>query len=155
MNKKTGQTYIGKSINIEDRFKQHTSTELVDVAIANEGVDNFVFFIIEESNDNLNELEQYYIKQYNTFEDSRHYNQTAGHGNKGLCGSLHPLSKYTLWDTQFANYVKGNMFREGREPNPCKCFRLVYKGYRVNAIYCEDFLSCEIIGKLIDNFIND
>lgn len=155
-NKKTGQIYIGQSKNIEHRFIKHCNMNAVDIDIANEGVENFDFSIIEEIDDNLNEREQYWIEQYNTFLDEKHYNNTkGGAGNIGIYGNSNPNAKYTLWDIQYCAYRKRHMFQNNREPNPCRCFSPRYKGYIFNGIYTEDFLSCEIIGELIDSFIND
>lgn len=101
-NKKTGQIYIGKSINIERRFKQHIQEgkcpkSHIDCAIKKYGKNYFNFEIIEKFdedtpflNDVLNDSEQYYIATYNTFEDDFHYNLTIGGDGFGF-GKNHPL----------------------------------------------------------------
>ena len=142
-NKKTGQIYIGQSTNIERRFIQHRNPSPLDVDIAIQGADNFVFSVIEETSpDKLNEREKYWIKHYNTYEDEHHYNTNAGVG-------------YTLWATFYCHYNRTAMYNRGRIPNPCKCFRLVYDGYRIPIGKFYDFTSCEIINQLIKEAIKD
>lgn len=81
-NKINGKVYIGQSIDIERRWKEHiqrdrTNTSLIHLAIIKYGKDNFDFDIIEEcSQSELNEKEQYWIKYYNSFENG--YNLTRG-----------------------------------------------------------------------------
>lgn len=81
--------YIGKSVNIEVRFKQHKyiNTNMpIDKAIRKYGKDNFTFEIIEEcSRDKLNEREKYWISYYNTCYGVG-YNCTTG-GD----GASHPV----------------------------------------------------------------
>jgi len=69
-NKVNGKIYIGQSIHIERRFQEHcrdSSTSLISKAIKKYGKDNFSFEIIEEcSIEELNKLEEYYIRSYNS-----------------------------------------------------------------------------------------
>lgn len=100
-NKKTGQMYIGQSINIEKRFKEHIRGDgcpnsRIDNAIQKYGKDYFKFEVIEEFNKNtrflsdvLNDSEQYYIAAYNTFNNDFHYNLTIGGDGVGF-GENHP-----------------------------------------------------------------
>ena len=77
-----GHCYIGQSINIELRWKRHRDViETCDyplyLAIRKYGIDNFSFDIIQECEPHeLNELEIYWIKYYNSYYDG--YNQTRG-----------------------------------------------------------------------------
>lgn len=96
-NKETDQMYIGKSINIEDRFRQHkkpSKRELkhsrIDKAINKHGESNFTFEIIYCCKEQyLNRFEKLYIKKYNTFKDRFNYNLT--NGGDGFCsGENHP-----------------------------------------------------------------
>lgn len=80
-----GQKYIGQSINIENRFREHKSlkdkSSHIDNAINKYGVGAFDFLILKElpeDRDLLNKYEKYYIKKYNTFLSNFHYNHTAG-----------------------------------------------------------------------------
>lgn len=85
-NKTTKQKYIGQSINIERRWKQHCrkhdrNNSRIDNAIGKYGKNNFELIIIEEtSNDTdiLNKREQYWINYYNTYKNPYHYNLTLG-----------------------------------------------------------------------------
>jgi group I intron endonuclease len=61
-----GRVYIGKSIDIENRFKQHkinTTNKLLKELFINYGIDNHSFEVVEEcSIDLLIEKERYYIR---------------------------------------------------------------------------------------------
>jgi group I intron endonuclease len=91
-NKINGHSYIGQSLNIEQRWTEHkkciNNTESWDrslyKAIRKYGLDNFSWEIIEEcSEENLDNRETYWIDYYNSYNDG--YNQTMGgsgtHGN--------------------------------------------------------------------------
>lgn len=96
-NKKTGQKYIGQSINIHRRWRKHCTTKqfnnsYIDKSIRKYGESNFKLIILEElprNQDLLNEREIYWIEKYNTFKDKSHYNLTAG--GKSLFGKNHPM----------------------------------------------------------------
>ena len=83
-----GHCYIGQSINIELRWKRHKeSVNTYDyplyLAIRKYGIENFSFNIVQECEPcELNELEIYWIKYYNSYFDG--YNQTRG-GNQYAC----------------------------------------------------------------------
>lgn len=85
----THNIYIGQSINIERRYKDHLSRAKhnhkgnneyntpLHRAIRKYGIENFTFSIIEECNkDILNDKEQYWISFYDSFENG--YNLTSG-----------------------------------------------------------------------------
>lgn len=100
--KSTSQVYIGKSINILNRFKQHirgNDNTKIDNALMKHGKDEFDFEILEDIShikephirDNyLNKLEKYYIEKYNSFENKHHYNLSIGGEGHGSNES-HPL----------------------------------------------------------------
>lgn len=82
-----GKKYIGQSICIERRFREHcnngkyTDKSLIDTAIQKYGVSNFRFDILEvlpENNEILDEKERLWIKYYNTYENHDDYNLTDG-----------------------------------------------------------------------------
>ena len=83
-----GHCYIGQSINIELRWRRHReSVNTYDyplyLAIRKYGIDNFSFDIVQECEPcELNELEIYWIKHYNSYYGG--YNQTRG-GNQYAC----------------------------------------------------------------------
>lgn len=81
--KDTGQMYIGQSVDIERRWRQHirkgNDKSYIDKAINKHGQDNFILIIIEEvSKKQLNNREQYWINYYNTYKDDMNYNLTPG-----------------------------------------------------------------------------
>lgn len=96
-NKLTGESYIGQSENIHKRYLQHKNRH-DGSTISNEdsyfhrmlrhyGFDNFTFEVIHEcSKAELNSLEEYYIKKYNTLYPHG-YNKTRG-GNYVSCQKL-------------------------------------------------------------------
>lgn len=67
-NKINNKSYIGQSVHIEIRWREHIRKgNLIHKAIKKYGVNNFTFEILEECKINeLNEKEEYYIKKYNT-----------------------------------------------------------------------------------------
>lgn len=215
-NKKTGQIYIGQSINIERRWNFHYNNKksYIDRAINKYGIDNFIFKIIEELPKDsllLNEREEYWINYYDSYNNKQHYNLTPGgdfcpmkipeiaqkmcgknnpsygglsieHRQKisnSMSGKKNPMygvrrygkdnpmygvhrygkdnpnTKYTIWDNLCCYYGKSKMFNKDREPNPCKCFVLKYKGYKITSFSFIDFISCEIIYNMILKFIGD
>ncbi len=102
-----GKKYIGQSINIFSRWKQHinkaksgTNTALYN-AIRKYGKDNFKFYILKKCNKNeLSDLEIMYIKKYNT-KAPRGYNMTDdGEGTVGvrMYGKENPMFGLTHSD---------------------------------------------------------
>ena len=77
-NKATGEVYIGQSVNIAQRWKQHikcglgidaSSTNKLYNVMQNTGVWNFTFEVLEEcSRDKLNEKERFWIEMYQSNE---------------------------------------------------------------------------------------
>ena len=69
-NKINGKVYIGQSIHIERRWKEHcrqSTNSVISDAIKQYGKENFIFEVIEECNqEELNEKEEYYIQLYNS-----------------------------------------------------------------------------------------
>lgn len=107
VNKRTGETYIGQSQNIEKRWKKHES-DLRNNKHSNQRIqkdydngDSFLFTILEQTKfdkEELNSLEIEYIIGYNTFNEG--YNQTPGgdydklKGQLDLGGGRLPIHKY-------------------------------------------------------------
>lgn len=81
-NKFNRKIYIGRSLDIEKRYLEHTKYCINDGnyfhnALKKYGPDNFDFeVLIECPKENLNYWEQFYIKYYCSFENG--YNQTLG-----------------------------------------------------------------------------
>lgn len=117
-NKTNGKVYIGQSIDIKKRWKQHINeakssrqnTYLYN-AMRKYGIDNFSFEIIEECDiKSLNEREIYWIKFYNSFEGEG-YNMTPG-GSDPIKVNTQEL--YNLWDKglsvgEIVNYYQGTL----------------------------------------------
>ena len=83
-NLKNGKIYIGQSVNIEKRFKEHLrcgnydDSQLIDSAIQDIGKENFSFQIIKQcSLKELDEQEKYFINYYNCIFPNG-YNKTNG-----------------------------------------------------------------------------
>lgn len=81
-NKVNGKKYVGQSIDIEKRWKDHIrdskkSEYTIHKAIRKYGVENFEFSVLEEcSVDKLDEREIYWISELDTFNNG--YNMTLG-----------------------------------------------------------------------------
>ena len=90
-NKINGKSYIGLSINIEERFKEHYRQDkekgkVLYSAFQKYGIENFDFSIIELcSTEELNEKEKYWIAYYDTYNNG--YNATLG--GEGNCRINH------------------------------------------------------------------
>ena len=92
-NKINNKCYIGKSTNIESRWKYHIKNKNsmaeynkpLYKAFRKYGVENFSFEIIEELEDYSisNEREKYWIKYYNCYGKNKGYNATIG-GDGGI-----------------------------------------------------------------------
>ena len=76
-----GKVYIGQSIHIEIRWKEHkysNDATPLHQAFNKYGIDNFKFEVVEECTiDELNELEIYYIQYFNSLVPNG-YNQQYG-----------------------------------------------------------------------------
>lgn len=97
-NQLNGKVYIGQSINIEQRWKQHKAetrrTAPLYLAFDKYGIDNFDFSVIEECPiEELDDREIYWISYYDSY--NKGYNATLG-GHRGL--SIDPQVIYDLWD---------------------------------------------------------
>lgn len=100
--------YIGQSVNIKARWRQHKSAlrhgkhdnEYLQKAWNKHGEENFVFEIIEQcSEQDLDDRERYYIKKYNTLDENYGYNLKDG-------GQDHPTVKAEVVAKQSENLKK-------------------------------------------------
>lgn len=101
-NKTNGKIYIGQSINIEKRLKEHInnsqnsntkdySTKFYR-AIRKYGIKDFTFEIIEEvSKEKLNEREAYWVASYNSYKNG--YNSNQGGERVTENQENHPMAK--------------------------------------------------------------
>lgn len=104
-----GKIYIGKSVNIEKRFKTHINdsfnenkqeyNHLIHKAIRKYKVENFSFDVIEECNESdLNSREMYWIHVYDCCVldgKDKGYNMTRGGEGSS---SIDVYQVYELWD---------------------------------------------------------
>lgn len=91
-NLKTKQCYIGQSVDVSQRWKDHikcglgieaSATNKLYKAMQNDGVWNFTFELLEECPKvQLNEKEKFWIEMYQS--DTLGYNSTSG-GSKNAC----------------------------------------------------------------------
>lgn len=82
-NKVTGKSYIGRSIHIEKRWKEHLQGKgsvLLHQNFGQYGINNFTFEILELCNEELlNQKEEFWIKHFDTYNNG--YNQNSGGDN--------------------------------------------------------------------------
>lgn len=79
------KSYIGQSINIERRWREHKNLKIIDSILKNAfikyEIKNFSFSILEECDrEKLNEKEIFYIKKYNSLKPNG-YNIVEGGNN--------------------------------------------------------------------------
>ena len=93
-NKINGKVYIGQSVDIGRRWRQHMTAEddiYFHKAIQKYGVDNFIWEVIEKcKKSELDERESYWIEYYDSF--NKGYNCTKGGDGVGI-GEDHPRWK--------------------------------------------------------------
>lgn len=91
INKENGHKYVGQTTQpLNKRWQQHIqeanrmSAKPLHRAFRKYGVGKFTMKVIDECDESLlNEKEQYWIEQYNTFESTEGYNATSG-GNRPI-----------------------------------------------------------------------
>ena len=106
-NKTTNKKYIGKSVDIYERWRQHKihlngnchHNRHLQNAWNKYGSNDFLFYIIEQCDESvLNDKEVFYIQEYRTLDDAYGYNLTCG-GDGG-----NTLINYT--EDEFNEYCK-------------------------------------------------
>lgn len=129
-NKVNGKSYIGQSINIERRFREHCNRceQQIDQAIQKYGIDNFSFDIIEEClPEELNDREFFWITKENTIIPNG-YNMNYYKGNFGENNNCSKLTNediclirkiydqkeyqsiFQVWEQLFANKISYGNF---------------------------------------------
>lgn len=108
-----GKVYIGQSININKRWKEHKRRSQIPNkqyekylyrAFRKYGLDNFTFEVLEECPRNqLNDRENYYILLYKSNDDYYGYNETSGYDQSqyGNSGEAHPKHKLTIEEVYY------------------------------------------------------
>jgi group I intron endonuclease len=122
-NKLNNKAYVGLSVDIENRWKAHTTFAFKKCdtpyhknrlysALRKYGVENFKFEVIEECEfDQLKEREIYWIAYYDTFNNG--YNLTTGGDISGynVKGENHPNAKLTEQDVINIRSMYANLER--------------------------------------------
>ena len=113
VNKINNKSYIGQSINIEKRIKTHFWTAFrenlptynyhIYQAIRKYGKENFEWEILEtlqeDNRSKLDELEQFYIKQYDSFKNGYNMNEGGNTANQNKAsGERNGKAKITKKD---------------------------------------------------------
>lgn len=121
-NNNTGALYVGSADNIWARHLRHLYISDIDLAIYNEGLENFTFKVLDAfplgtDRSILRQNERKWIDYLNVENDPLHY-------NKPLTGGL---KKYNMWDASKVVYSKRDMLKDGNEDGlrPRKVFRVV------------------------------
>lgn len=104
--KTTGLSYIGKSIDIERRYREHRTKDdgyTFHNARKEHGWEDFEFEILEICNpEELNQKEQYWIAFYNSYHNG--YNETPGGEGNSMSGKRKPVAQYDLDGNFIAKY---------------------------------------------------
>lgn len=106
-NNKNGKVYVGQSLCIEDRWKQHKIAMKTSekswyplARLESEGIDDFSFDVLQQCKpEELDELEEYWINYYESY--TKGYNQTKDGG-------------YYYANTQFVCFSK-QIFKDFQE----------------------------------------
>lgn len=118
-NKINGKKYVGQAVDIKQReytwntISHHYAGKAIDAARAKYGIDNFVFEIIKECEDEkLNYWERYYIKKLNT-KVPYGYNLTdGGDGTSGFSLSEETKKKISDANKGKQSWMKGKHHSE-------------------------------------------
>lgn len=116
-----GKVYIGQAVNIEVRWEQHkeaiqysTKSWYPEARAESHSINDFSFEVLQECTPSeLNELEEYWIKKYDSFNIG--YNKTADGTYKKTIGNIIELTQIRYiteiqWYQCIAD-MKGNDFK--------------------------------------------
>lgn len=109
------KVYIGQSLNIEKRYKEHLRSGQpekyslkserdkkcpIHLAMQKYGVENFELTVLQEcKKEEMDDLERYYIKKYKSLDGNFGYNISPGGQNHiGGVGEKHSQAKLTQKD---------------------------------------------------------
>lgn len=158
-NKINGMSYIGQSVNIERRYKEHKNIKhentLFHKAIEEYGFDNFDFSIVETCGiEELNDREIFYIKEYNTLLPNG-YNVSEGgyHGHPMALSFVENVSAiiYLLKNTNMSNIEIGLLFDVSDQTisdiNNGRTWKKDYLDYPIRKRKIVSKSYCEICGK--------
>ena len=110
-NQINGKVYIGQSIDIQYRWKQHKQqaknnrkNNKLYQAMRKYGIENFLFEVIEQckfSQQQLDNRQRYWIEYYNSYENG--YNSTRGGQGEGSWTLYDPNNIKKLWDQGYSS----------------------------------------------------
>lgn len=122
-NKLNGKKYVGQSVDIEKRWKQHMIDSkkkdcAIYKAIRKYGIENLEFSILEEcSVDKLDEREIYWISELDTYNNG--YNMSLGGAsgnNKGLNYNYKEYrNKYNKEHKEYINLKQKQYYQDHKE----------------------------------------
>jgi len=127
-NKLNNKVYIGQSVNIKQRFKDHKSKQKRNRepnshlynSIEKYGLENFSFEVLEECEyTELNNRETFYINSHNSQDSSKGYNKTKG-GDSHSVGENNGRSLLTPDDIFNIRFLRSQ----------CKTRKEVFKNYK-------------------------
>ena len=124
-----GKSYIGQSIEIEQRFAKHKCSKddfYIHRAIRKYGVNNFSFEILEECDKSLlNEKEKFWINKMNTLIPNG-YNMIQGGDNGAGLAKGKIVEQYDLEGVYITSYLSANQASQAigiSHSNICACCR--------------------------------
>lgn len=152
LNNVNGKSYIGKSVEYKQRFRNHIKNAKKKVnrrlydSMNYHGYDNFTLILIEDlgeaSNDIINDRERYWIKYYDTMIPNG-YNMTLGGDGGNTLAYWDEDRKKTL-------YVSQGDKRKGKRPKEwCKAISEGAKEREKNKTYAKKKLISEKISKTL------
>lgn len=112
------------------------------------------FFTFTVSRTQLNELEQYYIQQCNTYHKINEDGLNLTTGGAYSFNNFKRKSKYTIFNASTTHYLPAHMHQNNPNgENPKKCFMLKYnkRDIAIGQFFYEP-ITPEIISNLIDEF---
>ena len=102
-NKLNNKSYIGRSIDIERRFREHKNypETTIGKAIQEDGIENFIFEIVELCDESeLDEKEIYYINKFDTINTG--YNIELGKNTTGMYNPNRKLDEEDVYNIRLA-----------------------------------------------------
>lgn len=150
-----GKIYIGQSIDINKRWKEHKHRSQIPNkeydkylyrAFRKYGIENFTFEILEEcTREQLNEKENYYILLYKSNDDFYGYNETSGYDQPqyGFSGETHPKHKLTTDEVYYIrecynqHYNKEDIYEEFSDKISVGGFHKIWLGQNWREVHMD------------------
>ena len=112
-NKINGKRYIGQSINIDNRWKEHirnidnpNKNNTIYKALRKYGLENFIFEVLEECTESeLDDKEIYWIEYYDSYNNG--YNMNTG-GNGRRIDYDYLVSQYKIYKNIYETAKQSN-----------------------------------------------